>query len=82
MHLHKEASSFGNSPDTYHPNFSQYLFFEMATKKLLLEEGRKCEGKFILGLKKTGKAMERLFYFMGFFVCVLTFKIIRIFINI
>lgn len=40
----------------------------------------------ILGLKTTEKAIERLFYFMGWFffciVCVLTFKIIRIFINI
>lgn len=56
----------------------------MAPKKLLLKP-ENVRPMHTVGLKTTEAATERLSFYVGFFfcnVCVLTFKIIRIFINI
>lgn len=56
----------------------------MASKKLLLKP-ENVRPMRTPGLKRTEEATERLSFYAGFFfynVCVLTFKIIRIFINI
>lgn len=55
----------------------------MAHKKLPFEEARNVRAIFTLGLKTTVKATETVLFYQSFFnVCVLTLKIIRIFINI
>ena len=84
VHLYKDCS-FRNNPDIQISLWNN--FFEMANKHLLLEKARKCETNINSWLKDSRKKQQRgCFILWGWFfsgnVCVLTFKIIRIFINI